>query len=185
MEGLTVSRTNALTMFAEHINNESRCKNLEISIYNWATTQNDQTTKNEIRKKSKKKINDKDFRIKEVDMIYRKKVRSIFMNLTNEKNPLKANINDGVIKVKDIPTMKPHELYPKIWEDSFFNIARKEWHFLTLQEKMKKNEIIDGAFTCKRCKSKQTTHYSIQTRSADEPMTTYVTCKNCSCVWKE
>ncbi|KAL2248987.1 transcription elongation factor TFIIS [Sesamum indicum] len=39
-------------------------------------------------------------------------------------------------------------------------------------------------FTCGRCKKKETTYYQMQTRSADEPMTTFVTCVNCNNRWK-
>ncbi|NBS69556.1 hypothetical protein EBT31_11690 [bacterium] len=42
----------------------------------------------------------------------------------------------------------------------------------------------EGAFKCGKCKSKKTDYYQMQTRSADEPMTTYVTCKNCGHRWK-
>ena len=36
-------------------------------------------------------------------------------------------------------------------------------------------------FVCKKpkCRSKRCSHYQMQTRSADEPMTTYVTCLDC------
>jgi transcription elongation factor S-II len=39
-------------------------------------------------------------------------------------------------------------------------------------------------FICRKCKSKQCTYYQLQTRSADEPMTTFVTCINCSARWR-
>jgi transcription elongation factor S-II len=39
-------------------------------------------------------------------------------------------------------------------------------------------------FTCKKCRSKQCTYYQLQTRSADEPMTTFVTCVNCEARWR-
>ena len=39
-------------------------------------------------------------------------------------------------------------------------------------------------FTCYRCKSKKCSYYELQTRSADEPMTTFVTCLDCGCRWK-
>ena len=46
------------------------------------------------------------------------------------------------------------------------------------------DENYSGLFTCGKCKSKKTTYYQMQTRSADEPMTTFVTCINCSKRWK-
>ena len=39
-------------------------------------------------------------------------------------------------------------------------------------------------FTCYRCKSKRCSYYQLQTRSADEPMTTFVTCIDCGNRWK-
>jgi len=39
-------------------------------------------------------------------------------------------------------------------------------------------------FTCNKCKSKQCTYYEMQTRSADEPTTVFVTCLNCGKNWK-
>jgi DNA-directed RNA polymerase subunit M/transcription elongation factor TFIIS len=45
-------------------------------------------------------------------------------------------------------------------------------------------KVADGLFKCGRCKSQKTTYYQLQTRSADEPMTTFVTCVNCGNRWK-
>jgi transcription elongation factor S-II len=39
-------------------------------------------------------------------------------------------------------------------------------------------------FTCRKCKSKECSYYQLQTRSADEPMTTFVTCLDCGKRWK-
>ncbi|XP_030540380.1 transcription elongation factor TFIIS-like [Rhodamnia argentea] len=39
-------------------------------------------------------------------------------------------------------------------------------------------------FKCGRCGQRKCTYYQMQTRSADEPMTTYVTCVNCNNHWK-
>ena len=72
--------------------------------------------------------------------------------------------------------MSREELNPEIWE--------------SLKEKSLKQSIIkqevtdDGMFKCNKCKSMKTVYYQMQTRSADEPMTTYVTCTNCGSKWK-
>ena len=39
-------------------------------------------------------------------------------------------------------------------------------------------------YTCRKCKSKECSYYQLQTRSADEPMTTFVTCIKCGNRWK-
>lgn len=45
-------------------------------------------------------------------------------------------------------------------------------------------EVIDGLFQCRKCKKRKTTYYSVQTRSADEPMTNFITCLTCGNKWK-
>jgi len=42
----------------------------------------------------------------------------------------------------------------------------------------------EGMFTCRKCKSRKTTFYLLQTRSADEPMTAFITCLGCGNKWK-
>ena len=39
-------------------------------------------------------------------------------------------------------------------------------------------------FQCGKCKQRKCTYYQMQTRSADEPMTTFVTCTVCDNRWK-
>lgn len=39
-------------------------------------------------------------------------------------------------------------------------------------------------FKCGKCKGRKCTYFQMQTRSADEPMTTFVTCVNCGNHWK-
>lgn len=45
-------------------------------------------------------------------------------------------------------------------------------------------DAIDGLFQCRKCKKRKTTYYSVQTRSADEPMTNFITCLTCGNKWK-
>ncbi len=42
----------------------------------------------------------------------------------------------------------------------------------------------NGFFKCGKCKLFKTSYYELQTRSADEPMTVFVTCHNCGNNWK-
>ena len=39
-------------------------------------------------------------------------------------------------------------------------------------------------FKCFKCMKRKCTYYQLQTRSADEPMTTFVSCLNCGNNWK-
>ena len=47
-------------------------------------------------------------------------------------------------------------------------------------DKMKSN----GFYKCPRCKGMKTDFYLMQTRSADEPMTTFANCFDCGNSWK-
>jgi transcription elongation factor S-II len=38
---------------------------------------------------------------------------------------------------------------------------------------------------CKKCGGSKTTHYQLQMRSSDEPMTVFVTCITCGNRWKK
>ena len=69
-------------------------------------------------------------------------------------------------------------VYAKTVEDNVHKEMQKEYLI------RKAEEGVSGFFTCNKCKSNKTTYYQLQTRSADEPMTTYVSCLNCGKRWK-
>lgn len=48
------------------------------------------------------------------------------------------------------------------------------------------NEPVEGIFQCPKqlCKSTKVRFVQVQTRSGDEPMTTFCTCVNCEFRWK-
>ena len=45
-------------------------------------------------------------------------------------------------------------------------------------------EAATDTFKCRKCHSKKCTYMQVQTRTADEPMTTFVTCIDCGNRWK-
>lgn len=67
------------------------------------------------------------------------------------------------------------------WATTAFNIKSKD---LAMEAAKANDEEYTGMFTCKRCKSKRTTFYLLQTRAADEPMTAFITCMSCGNKWK-
>ena len=64
---------------------------------------------------------------------------------------------------------------------ALFKLRQKE---LAIEEARAKEQDYNGLFKCRKCKTTKTSYYQMQTRSADEPMTTYVTCRNCGLKWK-
>jgi transcription elongation factor S-II len=113
--------------------------------------------------------------------VYKQKWLSIRRALEN--NPaLSEHILSKKLKTKDVVEMKPNELWPggpydKVMETRIRRELRKQYL-------AKEAENVEGFFTCSRCKQNKTTYYQLQTRSADEPMTTYVSCFNCGRNWK-
>ena len=67
--------------------------------------------------------------------------------------------------------MKPEELNP----DNFEKIIKKK----ELEQYKKKNRATTNAFKCSKCKQRKCTVEEKQTRSGDEPATTFVTCMEC------
>ena len=112
--------------------------------------------------------------------LYRAKVRSAKFNLTNNNN---TKFIDRILKnkslVNEIPYMKNYEIFPELYESIFENIAKKKLD----QDSFTKTKTC-GLFTCEKCKSNETTYYEMQTRSADEPMTAFISCLNCENRWK-
>lgn len=66
---------------------------------------------------------------------------------------------------------------------SFGNMLAKEIEVDTY--KQQKPEVEEGVLQCKRCMSRKVFSYQIQTRSADEPMTTIAKCSQCNIGWTE
>jgi|TARA_B110000208_G_scaffold27660_1_gene36186 transcription elongation factor S-II len=98
------------------------------------------------------------------------------INYTPNANKFKELVLNGEINPYEIATFSRERFFPELWEK-----LKK----ISLDKIMiKKEEISDGIFVCNKCKSKKTTYYQMQTRSADEPMTTFVTCSNCDLKWK-
>jgi transcription elongation factor S-II len=113
--------------------------------------------------------------------IYKHKFLQLQYNLKNSP-VLKNWILNRKVKSLDVIEMRPEDLWPdgpyaKKIEEKIHKDLRKDY----LTREMNNTE---GFFTCGRCKSKKTSYYQLQTRSADEPMTTFVTCHQCDRNWK-
>lgn len=52
------------------------------------------------------------------------------------------------------------------------------------KKRIEKKKATSTAFTCKKCHQSLVHYFQLQTRSADEPMTTFIECINCGNSWK-
>jgi DNA-directed RNA polymerase subunit M/transcription elongation factor TFIIS len=99
-----------------------------------------------------------------------------------ENSNLCERILSGEVKSRQIAELSSVGLNPNGRLAQAIRARQELQAGITIREKMDEN--FKGAFKCSKCKSEKTTYYQMQTRSADEPMTTFVTCHNCSKRWK-
>jgi len=107
--------------------------------------------------------------------IYIDRLRSVSINMKNSEN-IKNLLIEKKLNPSDYVFMSHQEINPERWKQL---IKEK-----TIRDENKfnnKQEASTDLFTCPRstCKSKRCTYYEMQTRSADEPMTIFVTCLDC------
>ena len=116
--------------------------------------------------------------------LYKQRWINLWYNISHPDNTiLRDDIRHNRIKTADLAEFGPE----KLWPDGLYNqtvIERRRAEQKCLRHKKEFDDKIKGAFKCGKCKSDKTTYYQLQTRSADEPMTTFVTCHNCDNHWK-
>ncbi|XP_065101319.2 transcription elongation factor A protein 3 isoform X9 [Paramisgurnus dabryanus] len=120
--------------------------------------------------------------IKATDMKYKNRVRSRISNLKDPKNPnLRKNVLAGAIDLRRIATMSAEEMASD---------ELKQLRNVLTQEAIREHQMAKTGGTttdllqCGKCRKKNCTYNQVQTRSADEPMTTFVLCNECGNRWK-
>ena len=116
--------------------------------------------------------------------IYVNKMRSLYSNIYGDgyigNTGLIEKIRSGEFNIDNIATMSFQELYPEHWKKMMDEKYKRDK--MLYEEKA---EAMTDQFKCGRCKSRKCTYYELQTRSADEAMTTFITCLNCGNRWKQ
>uniref|UniRef100_W5M7T9 Transcription elongation factor A (SII), 3 n=1 Tax=Lepisosteus oculatus TaxID=7918 RepID=W5M7T9_LEPOC len=122
--------------------------------------------------------------IKATDMKYKNRVRSRISNLKDPKNPeLRRNVLRGAIELSRIASMTAEEMASD---------ELKQLRNVLTQEAIREHQMAKTGgtatdlFQCAKCRKKNCTYnqVKVQTRSADEPMTTFVLCNECGNRWK-
>ena len=147
------------------INDKNISENLEKGIYNFSIEFSKE--KNIIKKWSNNVF----------VTIYLQKLKIILYNLKNET--ILNNLKKKKFKAHELAFMTHQTLRPDIWNSMIEEKKIKDENKFS-----PKLEASTDDFTCHKCKSKKCSYYQLQTRSADEPMTTFVTCLNCNARWK-
>ena len=138
-------------------------------------------------------------------LIIQKIYKQTFKDLNIDHNPLEIENIIYEINADDEESYKKQayeklgqiisnkELYDEILND--IKNKKLDWDSCVFKEMVQKFkddqssvarglDVKEGEFECKRCKQKKTFYYQLQTRSADEAMTTYVYCTVCGNRWK-
>jgi hypothetical protein len=113
--------------------------------------------------------------------------QKVYRNLAPEGSPhsignprLLELVKNRTIPGKDLAGMEPAKLWPEKWQD--MEEARIMKQIATLEAT---SEAGTDMFQCRKCKERKCVFTEVQTRSADEPMTTFVCCLVCGNKWKE
>tara|TARA_Y100000389_G_scaffold108836_1_gene105931 strand:- start:2287 stop:2820 length:534 start_codon:yes stop_codon:yes gene_type:complete len=116
--------------------------------------------------------------------LYINKCISIYSNLNNDSyiknNYLLNNILEGKINPNNIANLSVYDIFPDNWKD----LMDKKSKVDEIKYKLKPEAMTDQ-FKCRKCFSRSCSYYEVQTRSADEPMTQFITCLDCKNRWKQ
>jgi transcription elongation factor S-II len=158
-------RSNIRAKISPILGDEKISTNLEIAIYNYA-----------IKEANSRKI------IKKWDnpyfvQLYVDRLRSIYMNLKNAE--LLEQLKSGEITPQTVAFMTHQEMNNGRWSKLIEQKIKRDANKFTTNV-----QASTDMFTCKKCRSKKCTYYELQTRSADEPATIFVTCLDCGKHWK-
>ena len=165
-------RNKCVLLLNKELNNEIISRQIEKNIFN-----------NTIKYTKKNNIQRKWINI-HFKSLYISRIRSIYSNIKEDsylKNKnLKNKILSGDIDPTKISNLSKYDIFPENWKD-------------LIEEKMKKDklkyelkpEAMTDIFKCRRCNGRSCTYYEVQTRSADEPMTQFITCLDCNNHWKQ
>ncbi|KAF1840590.1 transcription elongation factor-like protein s-ii [Cucurbitaria berberidis CBS 394.84] len=113
---------------------------------------------------------------------YKGKIRSLFQNLKSKSNPLlRKRVLSGEVPAKKFVVMTHDDMKSdaRRAEDEKLNKENMNEAMVAQVEKSVSKE-----FQCGKCKQKMVSYSQAQTRSADEPMTTFCECMNCGNRWK-
>lgn len=113
---------------------------------------------------------------------YRTKMRSLFQNLKNKSNPtLRKRVLSGEVTPKRFVTMSHDEMKSDERRAADEKLEKENMNNAMVAQVEKS---ISKEFQCGKCKQRKVSYSQAQTRSADEPMTTFCECMNCGNRWK-
>jgi len=119
---------------------------------------------------------------KQTNQKYKNQIRSRVFNLKDKKNPaLRQNLLLGHVTAERLAKMTSEEMAND-------EVKSEREKFVKEGIDSSRLAVVEGTKTdllkCGKCHKRNCTYNQIQTRSADEPMTTFVLCNECGNRWK-
>ena len=165
-------RIKMVIKFDKILDNLQLSKNIEKSIYNYVIDV------------SKEKNITRLWSNNVLFNLYINKCISIYTNLKQDSyiqnNYLLKNVIEGKINPNKIAYLSVYDIFPDNWKE----LINKKSKMDELKYKLKPEAMTDQ-FKCGKCYSRSCSYYEVQTRSADEPMTQFITCLDCKNRWKQ
>jgi len=172
IENPTEFRANIVSNLDIIIKKKKYSVNLETGIYNWAIEE--AKNKNVIRKWTNANF----------VMLYVDKFKSIHYNLdpnSHVKNTsLLKRLKKKEFKAHELAFMSHQEMLPDLWRPLI-----KKKHARDKSATEVNLSAGTDLYYCFKCHKNACTFYEMQTRGADEPMTTFINCLNCGNRWKQ
>eukprot|EP01114_Cavostelium_apophysatum_P016385 TRINITY_DN4644_c0_g1_i1.p1 TRINITY_DN4644_c0_g1~~TRINITY_DN4644_c0_g1_i1.p1 ORF type:complete len:296 (+),score=84.30 TRINITY_DN4644_c0_g1_i1:103-990(+) len=111
---------------------------------------------------------------------YTTKLRSLVFNI-KKNTDLRQTLMQGGIPPSKLCSMAPADMASGELKE-----LRKKWanYHMEAAKDQGGTATTTDMFKCGKCGRRETTYYQMQTRSADEPMTTFHTCARCGHRWK-
>jgi transcription elongation factor S-II len=112
--------------------------------------------------------------------IYKQRMISVITNLDNQSyvqnKTLLPRIIHNEMMPHEVAFLTPSELCPERWVTVLENLQHNETDYVPTE--------FVTMYRCSKCGERKTTIHELQTRSADEPMTLFITCFNCKHKWR-
>ena len=113
--------------------------------------------------------------------IYKSKFLVLKKALSHNEE-LRNNLLGKVISSYDVVRMESKDMATKDQAEKLAALVEEAWK--NAQVACVPMDETDQ-FQCRKCKKRRCVYFQKQTRSADEPMTTFISCRECGNQWKE
>ena len=117
------------------------------------------------------------------ESLYLASARRLLGNLNTKSyvgnQQLLQKVLQGTLSIDTLADMTAMDYAPQIYAPLRERMNLREQHQLEGNKAM-----ATDLFKCGRCHKRECTYYELQTRSADEPMTKFITCLNCGNHWR-